>query len=56
MVLGISTIWLASCGGGNTLSSKTGGTPKGTYTVTINATTGGAAPITGQTTFQLVVQ
>jgi len=56
MVLGVSTIWLASCGSSKLISSKTGGTPKGTYTVTINATTGGAVPITGQTTFQLVVQ
>jgi hypothetical protein len=56
VVLGLSTIWLASCGGGNAVSTKTGGTPKNTYTVTINATTGGTTPITGQTTFQLVVQ
>lgn len=56
MVLGVSTIWLGSCGGSNNSSTATGGTPKGTYTVTVNATTGGSVPVTGSTTFQLAVQ
>jgi len=56
VVLGVSTMWLGSCGGSNNSSSGTGGTPKGTYTVTINGTTGGAVPVTGTTTFQLTVQ
>jgi subtilase family serine protease len=46
VVLGVSTLWLGACGGGNTNSSqKNGGTPAGTYSVIVNATTGGAAPI-----------
>ena len=56
MVLGVSTMWLGSCGGSNNSSTKTGGTPKGSYTVTVNATTGGTVPITGSTTFTLTVQ
>jgi len=56
VVLGVSTLWLGSCGGSNNSSTATGGTPKGTYSITVNATTGGAAPITGSTTFQLTVQ
>ncbi len=41
VVLGLSTIWLASCGGGSG-GSSTGnpGTPQGMYTITVNATTG----------------
>jgi subtilase family serine protease len=60
VVLGFSTLWLGSCGGGS--SSNTNppnpGTPQGTYTVTIGATTGGAVPITNSNvpfTVQLVV-
>ena len=56
MVLGVSTMWLGSCGSSNNSSTATGGTPKGTYSVTVNATTGGASPITSTTTFQLIVQ
>jgi subtilase family serine protease len=41
IVLGFSTLWLASCGGGGSSgSSGNPGTPKGTYAITINATTG----------------
>jgi hypothetical protein len=47
-ILGFSTLWLGSCGGGSGGGgTKDPGTPKGTTTVTVNATTGGAAPITG---------
>jgi len=58
MVMGVSTMWLGSCGSSSssTPPPPTGGTPKGSYTVTINATTGGAVPITGTCTFTLVVQ
>jgi len=56
MVLGVSTMWLGSCGGSNNSSTGTAGTPKGSYTITVNATTGGAVPVTGSTTFQLTVQ
>ncbi len=43
MVLGFSTLWLGSCGGsggGGTTTPPNPGTPAGTYTVTISATTG----------------
>ncbi len=56
MVLGLSTLWLESCGGSNNGSTSTVGTPKSTYIVTVNATTGGAVPITGSTMFKLTVQ
>jgi hypothetical protein len=49
VVLGFSTLWLGSCGGSSGGGSSTippnAGTPPGNYTVTISATTGGAAPI-----------
>lgn len=54
MVLGFSTLWLGSCGGNNSSSSNPG-TPKGPYTITISATTGGTNPVTGTTTFTLQV-
>jgi len=54
LALGLSTMWLASCGGGSG-STKNAGTPTGAYTITVSATTGGANPITGQTTFTLNV-
>jgi hypothetical protein len=56
MVMGFSTLWLGSCGGNSGSTVTNPGTPKGNYTITINATTGGAAPITGATTFTLTVQ
>ena len=40
VVLGLSTMWLAACGGGGGGGISNPGTPKGTYTVTVNATTG----------------
>jgi hypothetical protein len=44
VVLGFSTLWLGSCGGGSTNTTPTNpGTPKGAYTVTIGATTTGGA-------------
>jgi hypothetical protein len=53
VALGFSTLWLASCGGGSS-GTKDPGTPKGSYTITVNATSGTA---TGTpSTFQLVVQ
>jgi hypothetical protein len=45
VVLGFSTLWMSACGGSNS-SSKSPGTPAGSYTVTVTATTGGANPIT----------
>ena len=57
LLLGVSTAWMASCGGSSNSSSKDPGTPKGTYTVTVNAATTGASPVTASPvmTFQLVV-
>jgi subtilase family serine protease len=49
VVLGFSTLWLGSCGsggGGGTTTPPNPGTPVGSYAVTINATTGGANPLT----------
>ncbi len=54
MLLGISTVWMASCGGSNSGNTTTNpGTPKGTYTITVTGASGGA---TAPSTFQLVVQ
>jgi subtilase family serine protease len=57
VVLGFSTLWLGSCGGTTNSSNSNPGTPKGTSTVTVNAKTTGAAPITGlpALTFQFTV-
>jgi subtilase family serine protease len=54
IALGFSTLWLASCGGGGSNGTKDPGTPKGPYTITVNATSGTE---TGTpSTFQLIVQ
>jgi hypothetical protein len=55
VVLGFSTMWLGSCGGSSS-STKNPGTAAGSYTITINATTGGSVPITSSQTVKLVVQ
>jgi len=61
VVLAFSTLWLGSCGGGSSTNTnpKNPGTPTGTYTVTIGATTtGGANNFTNSNapfTIQLVV-
>jgi subtilase family serine protease len=55
VVLGFSSLWLASCSGGGSGGNKDPGTPKGTSTVTVNSTTGGAAAISSSLTFQLTV-
>ena len=54
-VLGCSTLWLASCGSSGSGSVGNPGTPLGTYPIKVNATTGGAAPITSSMSFQLTV-
>jgi hypothetical protein len=51
-ILGLSTMWLASCGGGSG-GSTSPGTPKGSYTITVSATSGST---TVPASFQLVVQ
>jgi subtilase family serine protease len=52
IILGLSTMWLASCGGGSGGNTNPG-TAKGSYTITVNATSGST---TVPTSFQLVVQ
>jgi hypothetical protein len=54
VVLSLSTLWLGACGGSNS-SQKNPGTPKGTYPVVVNATTGGANPLTSTMTVNLTV-
>ena len=56
VVLGFSMMGLNSCGGSNNSSSNNPGTPANSYTITFNATTGGAAPLTSSTTVTLAVQ
>ncbi len=49
VILGFSTLWLGACGGssgGGNNTPTNPGTPAGKYVLTINATTGGANPIT----------
>jgi hypothetical protein len=55
VVLGFSTLWLSSCSGSSGSGNSNPGTPKGTSTVTLNATTGGTAPIASSVTFQFTV-
>jgi hypothetical protein len=55
VVLGFSTMWMTSCGGSAGSSRKDPGTAAGSYMVTVNATTGGAAAVTGSTTVTLTV-
>jgi hypothetical protein len=55
VVLGFSTLWLASCGGGNSSSSGNSnpGTPTGSYMITVTGTAGSEV---ATSTFQLNVQ
>jgi hypothetical protein len=54
LVLGFSTLWVASCGGSS--SNKGSGTPTGTYSITITGTaTINGTPVNRQVTIQLVV-
>jgi hypothetical protein len=55
VVLGFSTLWLGACGGNTNSSQKNPGTPAGTYSVVVNATTGGAVPISNSFTVTLTV-
>jgi hypothetical protein len=52
VVLGFSTVWLASCGGSSS-GTKNPGTLTGSYTISVNATSGAATGTAA--TFQLVV-
>lgn len=53
VALGLSVVSMSSCGG--TSNTKNPGTPTGTYPITVNATTGGAAPLTSSFAFTLSV-
>ncbi len=53
LVLGIATLSLSSCAG--TSSTTSPGTPKGTYPITVNATTGGNSPLSSSISFKLTV-
>jgi hypothetical protein len=57
VVIGLSTLWLGSCGGsgGGTTTLSNPGTPAQTYSITVSATTGGANPITSTLPFTLNV-
>ena len=55
ILLGVATMWMSSCGGTNGGSNKNLGTAVGSYTIVVNATTGGAAPITSSVQFTLSV-
>jgi hypothetical protein len=55
LVLGASTLWLGSCSGSNNSSTGNQGTPVGSYSVTVTATTGGQAPISNNIQFTLNV-
>src|SRR5579872_6894440 len=54
-LLSMSAVWMASCGGSSS-SNKNPGTPTGSYPITINATTGGASPLTSSVKLTLNVQ
>ncbi len=54
MVLGCSTLWLVACSGSSSGSSNQG-TPPGSYSVTVTATTGGAAPVSNNVQITLTV-
>jgi hypothetical protein len=54
VMLGFSTLWLASCGGSShSGGGGGGGTTKGNYTITVTGTSGSS---TASTSFQIVVQ
>ena len=55
VVLGFSTLGLGGCGNSSSSSNQSGGTAKGNYTLTINATTGGSTPIVNSTIVALQV-
>jgi subtilase family serine protease len=52
IVMGFSTLWLASCGGGTSGGTSNPGTTPGTYQITVTATSG---TTTATQTFNLVV-
>ena len=54
--LALSTLWMAACGGGSSGPPSNPGTPAGTSTVTVTATTGGTSPLMHTATITLTVQ
>jgi hypothetical protein len=54
VLLSLSALWMASCGGGSS-TPKDSGTPTGNSSIVVNATTGGSNPITGSVKFTLTV-
>jgi subtilase family serine protease len=57
VLLGVSTMWLGSCGGsGSSSSTMNPGTPAGTYTVNVVGTTSTTPAITANTSIMLTVQ
>jgi len=58
VVLGFSTLWLSDCGGSSNSSQKNPGTPAGSYSIVVNATTAtptGGTALTGTFTVTLAV-
>jgi len=53
VALGVSTVWMASCGGSNSGGGGTSGTPKGSYPITVNATTSGGPSSSTNFTLQV---
>jgi hypothetical protein len=56
VILGFSTLWLGACGGSSNSSQKNPGTPAGSYSVVVNATTTGPNALTATMTVNLTVQ
>jgi hypothetical protein len=56
VILGFSTLWLGACGGSSNSSQKNPGTPAGSYSVVVNATTAGPNALTATMTVNLTVQ
>jgi subtilase family serine protease len=54
-VLALSTLWMPACGGGNSTVSNPG-TPTGTSSVVVTATTGGTSALSHTVTVTLTVQ
>jgi hypothetical protein len=55
-ILVLSTAWWTACGGGSGAANSNPGTPVGSSTVTVTATSSGTSPITKQVTITLNVQ
>jgi subtilase family serine protease len=53
MVLGVSAMWLGSCGGSSNKSTSNPGTPKGQYTIGVTGTSGNS---TAKASFTVTVQ